>query len=209
MRWATAPATFAITALTVVVSALLLVSGWLPAAALSAGFIPGRVTADAVAAPVALLPLTVTPLTATLIHGGLLHLLFNIVMLVYCGQQVERALGPRGLIGLYVVGAYAAAMGQWVPDPGSAVPMIGASGAISAVVAAYALLYGQRRPRAIGPIPGGVVHVVWLAAAWVGVQLLVGAGGSDQPVAIAAHIGGFLAGLALARPLLLWRWRGA
>ncbi|WP_419807243.1 rhomboid family intramembrane serine protease [Sphingomonas sp.] len=209
MRWSDAPATYGIAALTILVSAVLLVTGWLPAAALSAGFIPGRVDAGAVSAPVTLLPVVVTPLTATLIHGGILHLLFNTVMLVYCGKQAERALGARGLIGLYVVGAYAAAVGQWVAGPGSVVPMVGASGAISAIVAAYALLYGERRPKAIGPIPAGVVNVIWLAAAWVGVQLLVGAGQGNQPVAIAAHIGGFLAGLALARPLLLWRWRGA
>lgn len=209
MRWADAPATFGLAAVTIAVSLLLLLTGTLPDAALSAGFIPARVAAGTTTAPVALLPLTVTPLTATLVHGGVVHLLFNIVMLAFCGQAVERALGPRLLVGLYIVGAYAAAAGQWVQEPGATVPMIGASGAISAVVAAYALLYGQRRPRAIGPIPALLVHILWLAAAWIGVQLLIGIDQQGQPVAIAAHIGGFLAGLALARPLLLWRWRGA
>ena len=55
--------------------------------------------------------------------------------------------------------------------------MIGASGAISAVVGAYALLYGERRAQAIGPVPAGVVHVAWLAAAWIGIQLLIGLAG--------------------------------
>ena len=86
----------------------------------------------------------------------------------------------------------------------SPVPMIGASGAISAIVGAYALLFGERRARRIGPVPADVVHIAWLAAAWVGIQLLIGAAGmGDVTVAIGAHIGGFAAGLVLARPLLL------
>ena len=209
MRWADAPATYAITAVTVMVSLLLLLGGELQAAALAAGFIPARVGADIVGAPVTLLPLFLTPLTATLVHGGLMHLLFNMVMLVYCGRQAERALGVAGFLMLYVAGAYLAAAGQWVAEPLSAGPMIGASGAIAAVVGAYALLFSENRARALGPVPAGLVHVAWLAAGWIGVQLLIGATEGDQPVAIAAHIGGFLAGLALARPLLLWRWRGA
>ena len=57
-----------------------------------------------------------TPLTATLVHGGLLHLGFNMLMLVWCGTQVERVLGRTGLIVLYVVGAYAAALAQWAVE---------------------------------------------------------------------------------------------
>ena len=82
--------------------------------------------------------------------------------------------------------------------------------AISAEVGAYALLYGKRQARALGPISARARQVIWLSAGWIGVQLLIGAtelGG--QAVAIWAHIGGFLAGLALARPLLLWRYRAA
>ena len=83
------------------------------------------------------------------------------------------------------------------------------------MVGTYALLFGQRRAAAIGPIPGGVVHVAWLAAAWIGIQALIGFAGMGLPgaggaaVAVGAHIGGFLVGLALARPLLLWRYRHA
>ncbi|RZL71691.1 MAG: rhomboid family intramembrane serine protease [Sphingomonas sp.] len=160
-------------------------------------------------------PAWATPLTATLIHGGWAHIALNLVMLVYCGQFVEKALGTVGLVVLYVLGAYAAAAGHWAFGPDSTAPMIGASGAISAVVGAYALLYGERRAQAIGPVPAGVVHVVWLAAAWIGIQLLMGLAGfgasvgASGPIAIGAHIGGFLAGLVLARPLLLWHYRTA
>ena len=155
-------------------------------------------------------PAGLTPLSATLVHGGVMHLVFNLVMLGFSGRLLERAIGGAGIALLYLVGAYAAAAVQWAFDPGSAAPMIGASGAISAIVGAYALLYGERRARRIGPIPADVVHIAWLAAAWVGVQMLIGASGmGGVTVAIGAHIGGFVAGLALARPLLLWRYRDA
>ena len=163
--------------------------------------------ADAHGFPV---PTWLTPLSATLVHGGWAHLGLNLVMFVYCGAQVERVLGARGLVVLYLVGGYAAGAAQWASDPTAITPMIGASGAISAVVAAYALLFGQRQAKGIGPVPARVVHVLWLAAAWIGIQLLIGlAGMMGGAIAIFAHIGGFLSGLVLTRPLLLWRWRGA
>ena len=89
--------------------------------------------------------------------------------------------------------------------------MIGASGAISAILAVYALLFGRNEVKAFGPIPAHWVRALWLALAWTGVQFLIGlstAGGSYH-IAVAAHVGGFLIGLALARPLLAWRYRGA
>jgi membrane associated rhomboid family serine protease len=89
-------------------------------------------------------------------------------------------------------------------------PMIGASGAISAIVAAYAMLYGGSRTQGVGPLPAGLIHALWLGAAWTGINLLIGLTTMmGQPVAIGAHIGGFLIGLILARPLLLWRYRKA
>lgn len=209
-------ATAIITLVTIIVSAFLLLAGSLPYWAVNAGFIPLRMTAlDVPIDHVFAIPAWATPLTATLIHGGWAHVLLNLVMLAYCGQFVERALGPLGLVILYVVGAYAAAAGHWLFGPDSTAPMIGASGAISAVVGAYALLFGERRARAIGPVPAGVVHVMWLAAAWIGIQLLMGLAGfgasvgANGAIAIGAHIGGFLGGLMLARPLLLWRYRAA
>lgn len=157
------------------------------------------------------IPLALTPLTATLAHGDLIHLGFNMLMLVWCGRMVESVYGAGLTLTLYIVGAYLAAAAQVLIDPVSPVPMIGASGAISALVATYALLFGRDSVRAIGPIPAHWVRAAWLAVAWTGIQWLVGvatSGGSYQ-IATAAHVGGFLAGLALTRPLLLWRYRGA
>ncbi|MBB4084846.1 rhomboid family intramembrane serine protease [Sphingomonas carotinifaciens] len=210
MDWSQARATATITIVTLVASLLILAMNLLPEAAVGGGFIPLRF--DAAVPPDAGFPVPaiLTPLTATLIHGGFAHVALNLLMLVYCGGQAERAVGARGIVLLYVAGAFAAALGQYLMDPVSHVPMIGASGAISAVVGAYALLYGQRRAQAVAGVSADVVHVLWLAAAWIGIQLLVGlAGFGGTTIAIGAHIGGFIAGLALARPLLLWRYRGA
>ena len=216
MRWRDAPATVLLAAATIATSLLLFASGTLPAATLGAGAVPARFEGALLPPGLAIaLPAWATPLSCTLIHGNLAHLALNMVMLVFCGLQAERAIGTGGLVVAYLVGAYAAAAGQWLLSPASPVPMIGASGAISAVVAAYALLYGRAQPAAIGPVPGGVVHVLWLAAAWIGIQALTGLAGMGMPgaggapVAIGAHVGGFVAGLLLARPLLLWRYRRA
>jgi len=166
-----------------------------------AGFVPARLGGYEIAEA---LPLWLTPLSATLIHSGLVHLACNMLMLVYCGRFVEFALGGRGLLILYVVGAYVAAAFQFAWSPYSIIPMVGASGAISAVVGCYSLLYGRRREGT-----GLWLHVFQLAAGWVFVQLLVGFAtiGSGVSVAIAAHIGGFIAGLLMSRPLLMMRAR--
>jgi membrane associated rhomboid family serine protease len=89
--------------------------------------------------------------------------------------------------------------------------MVGASGAISAVIGAYALLFGRNKVRVADPRAAMLLHALWLAAAWVILQLLIGLTfvTDGARVAIAAHIGGFLAGLVLAKPLLLFRYRKA
>jgi membrane associated rhomboid family serine protease len=89
--------------------------------------------------------------------------------------------------------------------------MIGASGAISAVIGAFALSFG--RPKQVVRSPGlnRLINAAWLLASWVVLQVMVGvlAGQSGMLLATPAHIGGFLAGLLLQRPLLLWRFRKA
>lgn len=184
-------------------------------AALIAGFIPARVhelAVQNVVVGVPWLPLWITPLSATLVHGGWLHVGFNLLIFFFCGRQIEQLLGPMRLLIVYVVGAYAAALAQWLADPSALAPMIGASGAISAVIGSYALIYSQREVRAIGPIPAQVVRVLWLAAGWTVLQVMIGmVGFSVGPmggIAIWAHVGGFIAGLLLARPMLRWRFRG-
>jgi membrane associated rhomboid family serine protease len=157
------------------------------------------------------IPADLTPLTATLIHGGFGHVAMNVLTLLFCGRVVEKTLGGWSVLFLYVVGAYAAASAHYFANAGQLIPMVGASGAISAVVGAYAMLFSRSRARRIGPIPAHYVHALWLAVAWAAIQWLVGVamGATGQNIAIAAHIGGFLAGLMFARTLLAIRYRNA
>lgn len=206
--WHTARATLAIAAVTAAAWLIVVTLGREEWAAIWGGFIPVRVglTDDWSVAP-----LWLTPLTATLVHGGLVHLLLNLVIHLFCGRSVEAVLGPAGLLILYGVGAYAAAAAQWLARPDSVVPMIGASGAISAVIGAYAILFGRNKVKVANPTLALWLNALWLMAAWIALQLIVGFtfGVGGIQVAVAAHIGGFLAGVLLANPLLLLRYRRA
>ena len=195
--------TMALVGITAACWAIVAAAGLDMTAAVRGGFIPARWSGLVLPGAV---PAWATPLSALLVHGGIVHIGFNLLMLGFCGRFVEAALGGRGMLILYVVGAYFAAAAEWISDPSGIVPTIGASGAISAVVAAYALLYGERRPTIGPPWLAQALHVAWLAAAWIGLQLLIRlvTMGTDQPIAVVAHIGGFIAGLLLARPLLRW-----
>ena len=194
----------------VVLFVLLSITGFEREAFVGGGFIPARFGADLIAPPGTMLPFILTPLSSAFLHAGALHLVFNMVMLIFIGRQLEAPLGASATAFLLVVGAYAGAFAQWAADPDSTMIVIGASGAISALVAVYALIFSRTRTAAIGPIPSHWVRALWLAAAWIGLQLLLGfAGGAGfGNIAIWAHVGGFIAGLLLARPVLRWRFKG-
>ena len=202
-------ATNAIAVLTALAWVVAVVLGLDQQAALALGFIPGRLSGAAVPWPA--LPAILTPLSATLVHSGLVHLGFNLLIFVWCGTAVERVIGKTGLITLYLVGAYAAALAQWALAPSAMVPMIGASGAISAVMGAFALSFGRARMITRSPVVNRWINALWLLVAWIVLQLMMGwlAGGQGYLLATPAHVGGFAAGLLLQRPLLLWRYRKA
>lgn len=174
------------------------------------GFLP---QAGIWASPV---PVWLQPLTATLVHAGFPHLLFNMIVLVFCGRPVETVLGTPAMAILYVLGAYAAAGAQYLVDPSA--PMIGASGAISAVLGAYAMLFGRNKVKVASPTLALWLNALWLMTAWVVLQVCVGialsgasflTGGEGVTIAVAAHIGGFILGVLLANPLLLFKYRKA
>jgi hypothetical protein len=99
----------------------------------------------------------------------------------------------------------------WAVAPGSIVPMIGASGAVSAVIGAYALSFGRAKAFTNNLRVNRWINVLWLMVAWVVLQVMMGwlAGGQGFLLATPAHVGGFAAGLLLQRPPLLWRYRKA
>ena len=202
-------ATNIIVALTALAWVLTALAGYSEQAAYALGFIPLRVTVPTVS--IVAVPAFITPLTATLVHSGLVHLGFNLLIFVWCGTLVERILGKGGLVLLYLVGAYAAALAQWGVNTHAGIPMVGASGAISAVMGAYALSYGRPRQFTRSAAANRWINAVWLLVAWTVLQAMMGwlAGGQGYLLATPAHIGGFAAGLALQRPLLLWKYRKA
>ena len=218
--WARARVTLA---LTVATAAVWVVLSLLPARGLAfenlnqaaptwAAFVPARLSVWTDGS--GLVPVWLTPLTAAFLHANVIHLAFNLLILVFCGRPTEAVVGPVGFSILYVVGAYAAAAVHYLIDPTSPVPMIGASGAISAVLGAYAILFGRNKVRVTSPRLAVWLNALWLMIAWVVLQVIVGfsfaqfSGGMLQ-MAVGAHIGGFVIGVALANPLLLLRYRRA
>lgn len=179
-------------------------NGW---AAMWGGFIPARIDAS----PPGLAPIWITPLTATLVHAGFVHLGFCAIFLLFCGRPTENVLGPFAIVALYVAGAYAAAAAHYAVAPRDTIPLIGASGAVSAVIGAYAILFGRNRVKVTNARLAMLLNAAWLLAAWVGIQLLVSMtfAGAGVVVSLASHVGGFLVGMLLANPLLLFRYRKA
>ena len=201
--------TVAIAGLTALAWLIAFVTGNSDRATIVLGFIPARFSGIITVHPA--VPAFLTPLTATLVHSGLVHLGFNLLIFVWCGAQVERVLGRFGLVALYIVGAYASALAQWAVNPVAAMPMVGASGAISAVLGAYALSFGRAKAFTNNLRLNRWINVVWLMVAWIILQVMMGWLGDQQGYLLAtpAHIGGFAAGLLLQRPLLLWHYRKA
>jgi len=143
-----------------------------------------------------------TPFTSMFLHGGFMHLGGNMLYLWIFGNNIEDAMGHGRFIVFYLLCGVAAVFAQALPDPESAIPMIGASGAISGVLGAYLLLFPHARVLVAIPI-GFYVHTMSLKAGivlmiWFGMQIFSSLAAGDGPgVAWFAHIGGFVAGVAL------------
>src|SRR5947209_6983574 len=168
--------------------------------------VPARFTADPAGN-------AVTVVTAMFLHGGWLHLLGNMLYLWIFGDNVEDRLGHGRYLLLYVAGGAAAALAQVAISPDSRIPMVGASGAIAAVLGAYIVLYPRASVYTWVPIFFGIVPipaVVWLGL-WFAMQLLSGVASlsvqSNGGVAFFAHVGGFVAGVVLVKLLDPGPWR--
>lgn len=164
------------------------------------GLVPARAFSD-----------TSAFVTSMFLHGGIMHLLGNMLFLWIFGDNLEEEMGHLGFLAFYLFTGIAAALGQVVADPTSPVPMVGASGAIAGVMGGYLLLFPKARVDVliflvfivrIIPFPAWVVLGFWFGGQVVAGSLSApGAGG----VAYWAHAGGFVAGVALALPLWLRR----
>ena len=151
-----------------------------------------------------------TPILSMFLHGGWMHLLGNALFFWVFGNNIEDSMGPVRFIIFYLTCGVIAAITHVIMDPSSPIPTVGASGAIAGILGAYLVLYPKVRVNMlfifviffrIIPLPAWVVLVYWFL-----VQLLSGwsqltplrpevSGG----VAFWAHIGGFLAGVALIK----------
>jgi membrane associated rhomboid family serine protease len=137
------------------------------------------------------------------LHGGWMHLIGNMLYLWIFGNNVEDAMGHARFVVFYVLCGIAAALAQALPSPGSTIPMIGASGAISGVLGAYLLLYPRAQVLVLLPLglftrlvhlPAVAVLGFWFVLQLINSALAPGDGGG---VAWGAHVGGFVAGAAL------------
>jgi membrane associated rhomboid family serine protease len=146
-----------------------------------------------------------TVLTSMFLHGGWLHLIGNMWFLWVFGNNIEDSMGHGRFVVFYLLCGFAAAAAQLLSDPASAQPMIGASGAISGVMGAYVLLYPRVRVHTLVFLGFFVTTVAWPAYVilgyWFALQLLFGLAVSASPgtggTAFWAHVGGFIAGMAL------------
>jgi len=149
-------------------------------------------------------PNWLSPLTSMFLHGGWFHIISNLWFLSIFGDNVEDAMGPGRFAFFYLLCGLAAVAAQVASDPTSALPMVGASGAIGGVMGAYAVLYPRAPVRVLlffGFFFTTVaVPAVAMLGFWFLIQLLGGIpalGGGGGGVAFWAHVGGFVAGVAL------------
>ena len=186
----------------------------LPASVCNFGLIPGELTLQArpgSGAPIGPgLMCLVDPgrapeniLYSMFMHGSWMHLLGNMWFLWLFGNNVEDSMGRGRFVVFYLLCGLAAALTQVLANPDSVVPMVGASGAISGVMGAYILLFPHARVftlLVLGFFVTSLALPAWVMLGyWMVLQLLGSLGGAESGVAFGAHVGGFVAGLALIK----------
>jgi membrane associated rhomboid family serine protease len=151
-----------------------------------------------------------TMLTTMFLHGGWLHMITNMWMLWIFGNNIEDRLGHFMFVAYYLVGGILATLCFWLSDPNGTVPVVGASGAVAAVLGGYAVTYPAAKVRTliffflitIVDLPALVLLGIWFMLQVV--SGLIGLWGVVlEPVAFWAHIGGFVAGMVLMPVLSL------
>jgi len=140
--------------------------------------------------------ITLSVLFSMFLHGGIMHLLGNMLFLYIFGNNVEDAFGKVGYLAMYVASGVIATLGFVYLQPNSTVPLVGASGAIAGVIGAYVVLYPTAKILTFFalmfiPVPAIVYVGIWFIS-----QFLIAGGESN--VAWQAHVAGFLFGLVIA-----------
>jgi rhomboid family protein len=157
-------------------------------------------------------PVYFTLLTSMFMHGGLAHLFGNMLYLWIFGDNLENTLGRIRYLIFYLATGLAASLSHVFATTATGgnmlIPSLGASGAISGVLGGYILLYPQRRVRVwtgrgVAIMPAWVSLGLWFVFQLVSGLGMLGSGAQAGGVAYAAHIGGFVAGLALIKPFAM------
>ena len=140
-----------------------------------------------------------SPITHLFLHGGWLHLAINIGTLMAFGAGLEKKIGGRRLLLLYFVTGLCGALAHTLVYPDTNVPLIGASGAISGLFACILLLMQSE-----GMMGQGNRKLILFIFIWMGISIFFGffgTPGTSNPIAWTAHIGGFIGGLLLYKPI--------
>jgi membrane associated rhomboid family serine protease len=160
------------------------------------------------------IPVYLTILTSMFMHGGIAHILGNMWFLWIFGDNIEDEMGPGRYLLFYILCGIIASLAHVFASasgPQAEIPSLGASGAISGVMGAYLVLYPLRQVtvlmfRIVMNVPAYVAVGLWFVFQLVsGLGLLGGSAATGGGVAYMAHIGGFIAGAALARPFIAGR----
>ena len=149
-----------------------------------------------------------TPVTTIFLHGGWSPVLGNMWFFWVFGNNIEDSMGPGRFLAFYLLCGVLAAIAHIASNPGSAIPTVGASGAVSGVMGAYLVLYPRARVNLLFwflffirviPVPAWGALLWWFT--WQVISALPALQGAAEGggVAFAAHVGGFVAGLALIR----------
>jgi len=149
----------------------------------------------------------ITILSAMFMHASILHIAGNMLFLWVFGPEIEDKMGRMKYLLFYLLGGLTATIAQIVPDPYSTVPMLGASGAIAAVMGAFLVTFPHDRIRTVLIIGWYVtvtlVPAIFLVGLWFLIQLISEVGSLVQRqtggVAYMAHVGGMIFGIATAR----------
>lgn len=161
-------------------------------------FVPERFSADPAGE-------FATLFSAMFLHAGWMHLAGNMLYLWIFGDNVEDRFGRLRFLAFYFVAGLLASLAQYAVNPASALPNVGASGAIAGVLGAYLLLFPRARVhvllgRTVAPVPAFLVLGFWIVLQFVsGYGSIAEATPTEEGgVAYAAHVGGFVAGVLLA-----------
>ena len=183
-------------------------SGLPPAATevvfLTYGAVPAHIFEPDATATFFMLP-ELTLISSQYLHGGVMHLLGNMLYLYIFGDNVEAAMGRVRFFIFYTVTGVAAALSHALLVTSSEIPLVGASGAISGVLGAYLILYPHARIRVLFillPLPIFrifAIRAVFVLGIWFAIQFVSAAlsDADEAGVAFWAHVGGFVAGVAL------------